>query len=384
MGPAADSYAVSGPSVADNPLRLLDLRAAARHLAEHPLVLAEQDPDAFGLIRRYEHELDRWFTQRFGYRLEVSADTARLFKSTVVVDRRALRTAAHPGRPFSVREYTMLALTLAAVVAGPNVISLRDLVHEIRSAATDADVTVTEAASDRRALVNALKWMIRHGVASEAHDRIERYSTDDQADAVLRIRPDRVSLLPLPALARSETVEDLLDRSEQRQSSLRAWMRSVLLEEPVLYRSDLSDDEWAELRRRLGEESSIFEEMFGLRLEARAEGVATIDPQDAMTDSRFPRNGTVAHSALLLLNRLTEAGSDCVALVDIVEVVASLAEQHRRFWSQLADDPDRLTNAALELLADHRLTDTQGETVRILPAAWRYAADVRVEQGALL
>ena len=373
----------SAATASVDPRRELDLRTAARHLAEHPLVLSERDPDSFRLVRRYEHELDRWFTQRFGYRLEVTADTARLYKSSVVA-RRALHTAADPGRPFSVREYTMLALTLAAVAAGPSVISLRDLLHEIRSAATEAGVKVTESTSDRRALVAALKWMISHGAASEEHDRVDRYKSDREADAVLRIRPDRVALLPLSVLARSETVEDLLDRSEQRQSSLRAWMRSALLEEPVLYRSDLSDDEWTELRRRLGEESSIFDEMFGLRLEVRAEGVAAIDPDDGMTDSRFPRSGTVAHAALLLINRLTETGSDSVALCEVVETVASLAEEHRRYWSQLADDPTRLTDAALELLQDHRLTDIRGETVRLLPAAWRYAAEVRIEQGALL
>lgn len=375
--------AAPAPAPVD-PRRELDLRAAARHLAEHPLVLAESDPDTFRLVRRYEHELDRWFTQRFGYRLEVTADTARLFKSTVVVQRRGLRTAAEPGRPFSVREYTMLALALAAVAAGPSVISLRDLLHEIRSAATEAGVTVTEATSDRRALVAALKWMIRHGAASEAHDRVDRYATDSEADAVLRIRPDRVALLPLPALARSETLEELLDRSDQRQSSSRAWMRSALLEEPVVYRSDLSDDEWTELRRRLGEESDIFDEMFGLRLEARAEGVAAIDPEDGMTDSRFPRSGTVAHAALLLINRLTASGSPSAARCEVVENVASLAGEYGRYWSQLADDPEGLTDAALELLQDHRLTDTRGETVWFLPAAWRYTTDVRIEQGSLL
>ena len=367
-----------------DPRRELDLRAAARHLAVHPLVLSESDPDTFRLIRRYEHELNRWFTQRFGYPLEVTADTARLFKSTVVVQRRGLRTAADPGRPFSVREYTMLALALAAVAAGPSVISLRDLLHEIRSAATEAGVTVTEATSDRRALVAAVKWMIRHGAASEAHDRVDRYATDSAADAVLRIRPDRVALLPLPALARSGTVDELVDRSDQRQSSSRAWMRSALLEEPVLYRSDLSDDEWNELRRRLGEESDIFDEMFGLRLEARAEGLAAIDPDDGMTDSRFPRSGTVAHAALLLIDRLTAGGSPSVARYEVVEKVASLAEEHGRYWSQLAEDPEGLTDAVLELLQDHRLTDTRGETVWLLPAAWRYTADVRIEQGSLL
>lgn len=381
FGDAMDSRPSSSSASLDAG-REHDMRAAARQLVVRPLIPAETDPDLFRLVRRYEHELDRWFTQRFGYRLEVSADTVRLFKSTVVARRRPLLTAA--GRPFTVREYTMLALVLAAVAAGPSIISLRDLVKEVRSAATDAEVPVSESGADRRALVTALKWMIRHGAVSEDADRVERYATEPEADAVLRIKPDRVALLPLPALARCETVDELLDRSGRRQSSRRAWMRSALLEEPVLYRSDLSDDEWNELRRRLSEESGIFEEMFGLRLESRAEGVSAIDSEDGVTDSRFPRNGTVAHAALLLLDRLTDSGSDSFARSEVVEIVASLAAEHRRFWSQLADEPARLTEAVLELLADHRLAEAHDGTVRLEPAAWRYAADVRIEQLALL
>ena len=362
--------------VSADPRRELDLRAAARHLVSHPLVLAERDPDTFQLIRRHEHSLDRWFTQRFGYRLQVTADTARLFKSTVVARRRPLQTTADQGRALSVREYTMLALALAAVAAGPNVISLRDLLQKIRSAASDASVTVTEALVDRRALVAALKWMIRHGLASEAHDRVDRYVGDSEADAVLRIRPDRVALLPLSALASSETVDALLDRSEQRRSYPRRWMRSTLLEEPVVYRNDLADDEWAELRRRLGEEARIFDEMFGLQIEARAEGMAAIDPEDGMTDSRFPLGGTLGHAALLAIGRLIEAERSVIERREFVSTVEALATEHRRHWSKLADEPERLAAAVLELLQDHRLADVCDGTVRLLPAAWRYRAEV--------
>ena len=363
-----------------DPHRQLDLRAAARHLVTHPLVLAERDPDTFGLIRRHEQTLDRWFTQRFGYRLQVTADTARLFKSTVVARRRPLGTASSQSRPFSVREYTLLSLALAAVAAGPSVISLRDLLGEVRSAATDADVTVTDEPADRRALVTALRWMIRHGVAIEMHDRVERYAADGAADAVLRIRPDRVALLPLPVLARSEAVDEVLDRPDRGLSS-RAWMRSFLLEEPVLYRTDLAEDEWAELRRRLGEESAIFEEMFGLNIEARAEGVMAIDPEDRLTDSRFPRSGTVGHAALLLIDRLVEADRSPLSRGEFVDTLAVLAAEHRRYWSKLAEDPDRLADEILELLGDHRLAETDGDVVRLLPAAWRYGVAVEADEG---
>lgn len=383
---AALSHRRTRPTDEPPPEIALDLRAAARHLVGNPMVAAEQQPETFRLIRKHEPQLGRWFTQRFGYRLQVSADTARLFKSSVVASRRPLRTAATSPRPFSQREYTMLALALAAMAAGPEVISLRHLIQEIRSAAADAAVALSETPADRRALVTALRWMISWGAAAEMHARVDSYASDETADAVLRVRSDRVAMLPLPALARAETHEQLLDRSHQRRAS-RSWMRSMLLEEPVVYRSDLTDDEWSELRRRFGEEQAIFNEMFGLSIEARAEGLAAIDPDGGLTDSRFPAGGTVGQAALLLIDRLVAADRNPVERSAAVAAVAELAEAHRvqsRHWGQLAEDPERLTDDVLELLCDHRLAAVSGETVELLPAAWRYAVDVRVEQGSLL
>lgn len=388
---------------ADRPEIALELRAAARQLAQHPLVVSEQDPDAFRLIRRHAQQLDRWFTQRFGCRLQISADSARLFKSAVVAKRRPLRTVGDSSRPFSQREYTMLALALAAVAAGPSVTSLRELIDAIRTAAIDAGVSLSDGSGDRRALVTALKWMIGVGLAEELHERVDGYVVDAEADAVLSVRPDRVALVPLPALALCETPQQVLDRSDQRQST-RSWMRSMLLEEPVLYRSDLSEVEWAELRRRLSDEADIFDEMFGLRLEARAEGVAVIDPDGGLSDRRFPAGGTVPQAALLLLDRLVAMEQNPVERPAVVEVVAGLVDLHRRHWSQRADDPERLTDEVIDVLFAHRLAEPdgdgirgdgtrgdgirgdgiRGDGIRLLPAAWRYAVEVRIEQLALL
>ncbi|HWL43936.1 MAG TPA: TIGR02678 family protein [Ilumatobacter sp.] len=354
---------------------LAELRVACRHLVRHPLVLAERSPDEFALIRRHEHTLDRWFTQRLGYRLQVTADTARLLKSTWASPSRPLITSGSQPRPFTPREYTMLALCLAAVAAGPDVVSLRDLIHDVRSAATDADVTITTEPADRRALVNAVKWMVEHGLADEVHERVERYAADEAADAVLRIRPDRVALLPLPTLAGAETLADLLDPTPR--GPLRAWMRARLLEDPVLYREDLGDDEWGELRRRLGDEAETFAEMFDVRIEARGEGIAVID-DGSFSDRAFPRGGTVGHAALLLLDGCTGNPERTVWSRDeLVSVIAELSATHRKYWSRLADDPATFTAAVVELLMDHRLVEPADDTgaVRLLPAAWRYAVD---------
>ena len=361
----------------------LDLRQAARHLVAHPLVIAEQRPKLFRLIRRHEQKLDQWFTRRYGYRLQVTADTARLFKSTVVASRRPLYVATHQKRPFSVREYTMLALALAAVVSGTNVISLRDLVRNMRGAAAEAGIAFAQDPADRRALVAALRWMISHGVAAEMHDRVDSYVTNDAADAVLKVRPDRVALLPLPVLARTAQVHELLDRSDQRRSQ-RIWVRAMLLEEPVVYRKDFTDKEWAELRRRLGEESNMLAEMFDMRLEVRAEGVMAVDPDGEMTDSRFPGAGTVRHAALLLIDRLCATDCNPVARSAVLDSVEDLAREYRPYWSNLADDPKKLAREILALLCDHRMIDFVADDVHLLPAAWRFAVDVEFEQASLL
>lgn len=387
-------------------------KLAARHLVQHPLTCKEHDPDLFRLIRRHEADLDRWFTQRLGYRLHVDADSARLFKTTVVPDRRPLRTAA--GRPLGQLEHVLLALVLASTAAGPAVISLRDLVDQVRSAAAEADIELGDRPSDRRALVAALQWMIAQGLATELHARVDAYAGDEGADAVLRVRPDRISLVPLPALVAAGSTGELLARAERR-SATRQWMRCRLVEDPVLYREDLTDAEWGELRRRLGDEERLLEEMFGLVLEGRSEGVAAVDPAGTLSDQRFPAGGTVGHAALLLVEALRAgdegAGDVAVAWSEVRGLVAGLADRHRRRWANdLVESPERLTRQVVALLVDLRLArldrpeavargsddvaadhgttagddaDLEGPVLRLLPAAGRFLAQVSVDGEAV-
>lgn len=340
-----------------------------------PLTCAEHDPDVFRLIRRHEVELDRWFTQRLGYRLHVTSDTARLYKSGYVPARRPLRTAA--GRPLHTLEYVMLILALASTVAGPAVISLRDLIDLIRSGAAEVELVLSGDASERRALVTALRWMIDQGLATELHAHVDAYATDSDADAVLRMRPDRITLLPLAVLAAGD--EDLLARADRRDNT-RQWIRARLAEDPVVYRDDLEEGEWTEMRRRLGEDSRFLEEMFGLVLESRAEGVAAIDPSGDLADQPFPAGGTEGHASLLLLPLLQERGGQWWEQAEVEQLVARLATQHARYWAKdLVAAPDRLARRVIDLLERVRLVEARFEPagVRLLPAAARFLPAVR-------
>ena len=374
--------------MAADPHAANERQLAARHLLQRPFTCAEHDPDVFRLVRRHEADLDRWFTQRLGYRLHVDADTARLYKAGVLVEHRPLRTTS--GRAFHHREYVLLALVLATTAAGPAVISLRDLVDGVRSAAAEAEITLTHEPAERRALVAVLRWMIDLGVATEMHARVDAYASDDTADAVLKMRPDRITLLPMPTLVGVADAGELLERAERRASS-RQWMRGRLAETPVLYRSDLDDEEWSELRRRIGEEERVLGEMFGLLLESRAEGIATIDPAGTLAERRFPTTGTVGHAALLLLDALAHAADGdgdgegeampmplhTIPMGTVSTIVADLAARYARGWSSdLVGAPERLTRLVIDLLVDVRLAivDHDSETVGILPAAARFRA----------
>jgi len=368
-----------------DPQAAVERRVAARHLLTHPLTCQEHDPDVFRLIRRHETELDRWFTQRLGYRLQLGTDTARLYKAGFVPDDRPLRTAG--GRALHRLEYVLLTLAIASTVAGPAVISLRDLVDLIRSSAAEAEIPLAGDGAERRALVTALRWMISHGLMSELHAGVDAYATDEAADAVLKVRPDRIALLALPVLAQSTDGTDLLDRADRRDAT-RQSLRARLVEDPVVYRADVSEAEWSELRRRLGEEERYLDEMFGLVVEARAEGVAVVDPAGSLSDRAFPTGGTVGHAALLLLGSLRADGDGVErwwGIGEVTEVMAALAAGHARYWAaDLVAAPDRLTRVVLELLVALRLVEYRdgrgggpgdAEAVRLLPAAARFVPE---------
>jgi uncharacterized protein (TIGR02678 family) len=357
----------------DHPQAAAERRVAARHLLANPLTCLEHDEDVFRLIRRHEVELDRWFTQRLGYRLHVAADTARLFKTGFVPEHRPLRTGSR--RAFQHLEYVLLTLALATTVAGPTVISLRDLIELIRSSAAEVDISLQFDSTERRALVTALRWMIDHGLASELHSQVDAYAADAAADAVLKMRPDRIALLALPAVADAELAGDLQARTDRRDNT-RQWLRARLVEDPVVYRDDLTEAEWTELRRRMGDEERYLSEMFDLVLEGRAEGVAAIDPEGDLADRPFPAGGTEGHAALLLIEELRSCGTDWWPESEVIKSVTRLANEHARHWAkELVAAPERLTRAAVDLLVDVRLAERRQDpaSVRLLPAAGRFA-----------
>lgn len=361
----------------DDPQRPGERAAAARALLIRPWQPAEADPSLFVLIRRHAEALDRWFTQRLGYRLVVNTDTARLVKSGHVPIDRPLR--AHTDRPFTGREYVALALVLAATASGPDRLSLRDLVLQVRSAAADAGITLEGGAAERRATVTALRWLVGHGILRELDRSVAGYESDGEADALLEIRNDRLAMLPTPALVGAESADELLERAAGEGTG-RAAMRRRLAEDPALYADDVAPEDWSELRRRFGEEARYLEEMFGLLVEARAEGVAAIDVDGGCSDIAFPHSGTTAHAALLLLDALVAHHRDGADTATVDRELADLLDRYGKYWRKDAvADPASLRDGAVDLLCamDLVVIDPHGR-VRPRPAAARFAPEVAI------
>lgn len=177
---------------------------------------------------------------------------------------------------------------------------------------------------------------------------------------------------PLPALGGFVDAEDLLARAERREATCH-WLRAKLVEDPVLYREELTEAEWLELRRRLGEEERYLDEMFGLVLEARAEGVSA---------RPFPAGGTVGHAALLLIDRMRGGAPEGPArwwsAAEVAAQVVELASEHATHWAGgLVAAPDRLARMAVDLLVEVRLAERRQRDglveVRLPPAAGRFA-----------
>jgi uncharacterized protein (TIGR02678 family) len=132
------------------------------------------------------------------------------------------------------------------------------------------------------------------------------------------------------------------------------------------------------MRRRFGEESRYLEEMFGLVLEARAEGVAAIDIDGGCTDVSFPAGGTTAHAALLLLEALTARHRDGADSLVLDNEMQELLERYGRFWRKDVD-PDSLRAEAVGLLSAMGVVTVEPDgRVRPRPVAARFAPAVAV------
>ncbi|TCN43402.1 uncharacterized protein (TIGR02678 family) [Rhodococcus sp. SMB37] len=289
-------------------------RAARLILTHHLVTTTFPDRSALSSLRRWATELREDLLATFGYRLEVTETTARLFTVADRLDPGA-GTSTATGRPFDRRRYAYLALAIAALGRGGGQITLSELADHV---ATDASRVEgvdldTARAADRDAFVDAVAWLTARGALTLADGDAGGWASDpghgealydiDRAVVAAVFRPPR-------ALQHLTSVRALLGSSVPHSDTgeVRRRVRRALVQKPVVYAEELSDDEALQLA--LPRTTEEVELLTGLVCERRAEGVALVDPSGRLSDVRFPNTGTVAQVALLLAGEICDRVSD--------------------------------------------------------------------------
>jgi uncharacterized protein (TIGR02678 family) len=380
-----------------------------RVLLASPLVHERGAPESFDLVRRRREPIRKWFDYYCGWSLVVEPRLgyARLTKVRPMADASRPPRRHRSGRaPLDRRRYVLLCVAAAELLTVPvtTVGLLADRVT--RATATDPVVADfdTSARGERMAFVDALRMLESLGVVEVLDGATESFVDSAEAkvlyrvDATLLMRmlaaPTGVSQLAAPTDEVAMRFDELLSTlsRERRYGAAQVsdvqrnlWLRHSifrrLVDDPVVYLDDLTDDERAylnsptgrQLLRRAADEG-------GFLLEERAEGVLLVDPDGIATDSRFPDDSSNAKvAALLLLD-----GIDTVVTIEQLRLAAHALLDRFPSWAKGyrgENGAGELVADALDVLRAFGLVRVADGLVHPLPAAARYAVSTTRSTG---
>ncbi|SDN57551.1 TIGR02678 family protein [Allokutzneria albata] len=364
----------------------------ARTLLRRPLLRVDgHDGDLLPLVFRHRVALQELFSSLLGYRLVVQRKFARLYKSGPGPQ------VTRGEQSLTPRGYAYLALSMAALIGVGRQVLLSRLVAEIRAAAAEAGIEVSDGLPDRRALTAALRHLVALGVITETEGSVAPWTGEAPSEALITVDTDLLGHLLAGPIGEVETPEELITASACAgmvggERGVEHAVRRRLVEDPVVLHADLPEEQATWLRRHHKRESLLLERCFGLVAEVRLEGVAVTDPEEYLTDLGFPGMGTVARVALLSLPELLKLDEDVepredgrteVSRLRLREVCVDLVESYPSAWSkQATEDVDELVDGVLELLAALSLAVQQDEgTWLISPAAHRWVPDPDASPG---
>ncbi len=366
------------------------LRIAVRTLLVRPM-LRSGGPDAAvaAAIRRsgLRDRLQHWFDHNLGWKLIVDRDLIRLNKIPTT-------TPCLPNDAPSQEVCVLYCLVLVALEdAGEQVVitEIAEVVTMLSGARAEIPTFDPTRFSDRRRLVSVLRLMVDQGVlvptrdaAVTEQDEAEYvsgsgnaiYDVDHRAAALMLSCPVSPTRAGTPA---GMLVEPLPETASGHNRRRRHAIMRRLVDEPVLYLDELSEEEQAYFRSQRHALVREVEEVLDVRVEVRAEGAAVID--DDLSDMRFPLERTAQFAALLLAGALTTeppAGAEVGHVVPAERLRAIspwLAEEVQRRVKTIDSrpvTPDSVLEVAITILAALRLVEPMADGVRLLPALGRY------------
>ena len=353
-----------------------EIRDAARHLERHTFVTQARHPDVFLLVRRHSAELKRRFAETLGYRLIVESTFARLLKPPL--PRTSPVRALHgPSGPVSPRVYQYICLLAAALQAPgtPDQWLISALVAQVRSDAATAGIVTGDSFTERRDLVSAVTLLTGLGVVEETDGSATEWGAGRDLEVLLSV--DQTALSYLLANPLGEARTDRPARTLARR----------LVEDPILDRALLTDEEERIWSRDRGALEQQLEELFGLHLEVRREGALAWDFAEDATDEPFPGVGVPRQLALMFVTELVSAhrpgSGGAVTVTDdtVYQIITAILDEYRGHLRSDFEPSDpsaaaRATGAVIGILSAVGLLTVGPGTVTVHPAAARYGATV--------
>jgi len=388
-------------------------RRAIAALLRRPLLAPGGKNDAdFLLVRRHAARLREWFSRHCQWTLYVESELARLRKTPGNLNDSTRPLLDTTERPFTRRRYVVLCLTLAVLERAERQTVLRRLADEIGGEfASDPELERYGVSFDlalrehRRDLIEVIKYLIDQNVLARVDGDEQHFLVSRQHDVLYNI--NRAALAALlnarrgPSTIQAQSTEERIhavadepfpDTEEGRHRRLRTRLFRRLLDDPVVYYSELGEEEREYFVSQRASIVKEIESASGLVQEARGEGVAMIDPEEWMTDVKMPEEGTNGHATLLVAeylgNRLRQGITGPVS-IRVLEIHAeSLISEHRHHWRKDVGEPGAagvLLEKVLDRLEMLRLIrlDRKARTVTPLPAIGRFAIGGALDEEAV-
>jgi uncharacterized protein (TIGR02678 family) len=389
-------------ALTDHELQLEHERVQAfRALLRRPLMSSHR-PE-FTLVRRHHDELRRRFSELLGYDLVLRCDHARLRKRPFAVDdTRPLRIV--PGgrvkvsrdrwQPFTRRHYALFALCLAALErCGPQT-TIDLLAGDVRSLAREEAIPLDFDDRDhRRVLAQAVDALVELDVLTLLDGDAEHWVRGDDRGEISLYDVQHGALADLLATSRASdastaaelvaAADDYAPTEDGQTRRLRHRVARRLVEEPVVYLSELPEDErtyyQSSQRPHLDRRVALYT---GLKAERRAEGTAMVDPATQsrqLTDLRFPADVADRQAALLLCDTLAQRyyeGEPPPTRAELRATVRGLLERFAAHWGRDTDGESvaLLLEQALSVLTRMKLVSVDDDQVIALPALARFSA----------
>jgi uncharacterized protein (TIGR02678 family) len=392
-------------------------RSALRSLLCHPLLHASGDTaDMYVLVRRHAERLQQWLATFPAWSLRINERLARLRKTPAdVYDDTRPAVDRGSGANFTKYRYSLLCLALAALEQMDRQTTLGLLAQTIMELlAVDRDLQAAGLFFDsgnydqRRDLVHAVRFLVDSGVLRRLDGDERQSGNKDSEDALYDI--NRHALAEIMQSTHSpSTIEMAAQQSIRHRNHFIAeraamlnddpmpaseesrcqWLRSrlvrTLLDDPVMYFHDLTDEERNYLEKHRG---SLLREIYdatGLIAEVRREGIALVDAAGDLTDLKLPDQGAENHLSLLLVQWFAECfktrRGNAISMAEVEDRVRDLIRHHRSEWHKEiheAGAETRMTKDLLLRIRALRLIQVSPDGIVPLAASCRYAVSETV------